>query len=70
MRTQDLKFEPAEPVEQTSDGLIHGVSAAELVAIATACLDVRASAYCKLHLPIVPFVDLDETSKDHTILIS
>ncbi|KAF2750863.1 cytidine deaminase [Sporormia fimetaria CBS 119925] len=50
MTTQAIKPVPADSVQQSDDGLIHGVSAAELQAIATTCLDARAGAYCPYSL--------------------
>jgi hypothetical protein len=47
MSTSSFKPIPAEPVSE-KDGLIHGVSAAELQDIGQKCLDARATAYCKL----------------------
>ena len=41
-----VKPVPAETVDE-KDGLIRGVSAAELQSICTACLDARDKAYCE-----------------------
>lgn len=46
---------PAEEIEKTSDGLIHGVSAAELEALGWNCTEAKRTAYC-MYLPFQSFI--------------
>ncbi|KAF2636331.1 cytidine deaminase [Massarina eburnea CBS 473.64] len=49
MSTSSFKPVPAEPVSE-KDGLIHGISAAELQVLGQECLDAREKAYCPYSL--------------------
>jgi hypothetical protein len=44
--TTPIKPVPAEQVPE-KDGLIHGVSAAELQSLCEKCIEAKATAYCK-----------------------
>ncbi|KAJ4287347.1 hypothetical protein N0V90_012745 [Kalmusia sp. IMI 367209] len=49
MSTPQIKPVPAEPVSE-KDGLIHGVSAAELQSICETCIEAKSKAYCPYSL--------------------
>ncbi|KAF2009803.1 cytidine deaminase [Aaosphaeria arxii CBS 175.79] len=50
MSTSNFRPIPAEEVAKSSDGLIHGVSAAELQVLGSECNDAKATAYCPYSL--------------------
>jgi cytidine deaminase len=48
--TTTIKPVPAEQVSE-KDGLIYGVSTAELQSLCEKCIEAKATAYCELYRP-------------------